>query len=336
MSIKHKQGNRSEDRVAAALLVLGALIERKGGRRNHRAWRAAIPVAGVNAVAFYGQLGYLNVNLITAPLGIRVLIAAVLESIAVYLSWHAHLALIANDSAFRLRLFAYSIAAVIGSMNYSHYMHRDWRPTAAAVIFGLCSVLSPMLWSVHSRRAARDGLKARGEIEPHAVRLGATRWFWHAWRSAQVMWKATWIGENKPDRAIALWTARTKGSTRKSDRKPAAASVTPPPAPPAEEPRRAATVREAEAGGLAAAPAPAPAGSATAPGGWLTKGTQLVPVTDQERDLIKRLLQAEELPSARTLAADEFGGNRRAAGRVLALVNAARMNGAGHGSHNGS
>ena len=78
-----------------------------------------------------------------------------------YLAWQAHLALAADDSALRLRLAAYAFALVIGVMNYSHYMAAGWRPTFAAVTFGLMSVSSPWLWSVHSRRVSRDALKAR-------------------------------------------------------------------------------------------------------------------------------------------------------------------------------
>ena len=132
------------------------------------------------------------------------LVALALESIAVYLAWQAHLAQLADDSALRLRLAAYGIALLIGALNYSHFMRPGWRPTVAAVTFGMMSAISPWLWSVHSRRVSRDALKARGLIEPHAVRLGATRWTWHPWRSACVMWRATWLGETDPAKAIAL------------------------------------------------------------------------------------------------------------------------------------
>jgi hypothetical protein len=181
------------------------------GRWRHavsarRAWLAAVPIVLVNAVAFAGQLAFLRVHL-PWPLAGQVLVAVTLESVAVYLAWQAHLALAADDSALRLRLAAYAFAAVIGVMNYSHYMAAGWRPTFAAVTFGLMSVSSPWLWSVHSRRASRDALKARGLIEPHAVRLGVTRWLWHPARSARVMFRATWAGETDPARAIALTAA---------------------------------------------------------------------------------------------------------------------------------
>jgi hypothetical protein len=72
------------------------------------------------------------------------------------------------------------------------------------VTFALMSVSSPWLWSVHSRRTSRDALLAAGDLEPHAVRLGMTRWTWHPVRSARVMWLATWEGECSPKAAIAL------------------------------------------------------------------------------------------------------------------------------------
>lgn len=168
----------------------------------HRGWLAAVPIVLVNAVAFAGQLAFLRTHLPWPAPG-QVLVAVTLESVAVYLAWQAHLALAADDSALRLRLAAYAFAAVIGVMNYSHYMAPHWRPTFAAVTFGLMSVSSPWLWSVHSRRVSRDALKARGLIEPHAVRLGATRWLWHPALSFRVMRWAAWTGEADPARAIA-------------------------------------------------------------------------------------------------------------------------------------
>jgi hypothetical protein len=170
---------------------------------RHQAWAAAIPIVLVNAVAFTGQLEFLRAHL---PIGLpgQILVAVALESVAVYLAYHAHVAQLADDSAMRLRLAAYAWAAGIAAMNYSHYAGPHWRPTFAALAFALCSAASPWLWSVHSRRASRDALKARGLIEPHAVRLGATRWTWHMLKSARVMWHATWIGENNPAAAIAM------------------------------------------------------------------------------------------------------------------------------------
>jgi hypothetical protein len=162
---------------------------------------AAVPVVLVNVVAFAGQLAFLRAHLPWPPIG-QVLVAVTLESVAVYLAWQAHLAQLANDSALRLRLAAYGFAALIAVMNYSHYAGPGWAPTFTAVTVALCSAASPWLWGVHTRRRSRDELMARGLVEPHAVRLGGTRWFWHPYRCVRVMWAASWTGETGPARAI--------------------------------------------------------------------------------------------------------------------------------------
>ncbi len=169
---------------------------------SHRGWLAAVPVVLVNAVAFGAQLSFWRAHLGLVLEAVAVALAT--ESIANYQAWQAHLAQHADDAALRLRLAAYGTALVIGALNYSHYMLRDWRPTVAAVTFGMMSAISPWLWSVHSRRVSRDALKSRGLIEPHAVRLGMNRWLWHPVRSTRVMFRATWEGETDPGRAIAL------------------------------------------------------------------------------------------------------------------------------------
>lgn len=171
-------------------------------RRAPSAVLALIPLLLVNSVAFAGQLAFLRDHL-GWPLPGDIAFALALESIAVYLAYHAHVALLADDSALRLRLAAYGFAAVIGAMNYSHYSHH-WRPTFAAVALGLLSASSPWLWGVHSRRASRDALMTAGLIERRALRLGSTRWLWHPIRSARVMWHATWTGERRVTEAIAV------------------------------------------------------------------------------------------------------------------------------------
>jgi hypothetical protein len=171
-----------------------------GEEEVNRPLLAAAPVVLVNAVAFAGQLSYWNAVLVTV---LAVVVAATLESIAVYVAYHAHLAQLANDSALRLRFAAYVIAAVIGALNYSHWCAPRWHLTPAAVAFALCSVLSPWLWGIHTRRTSRDRLMAAGLIEPHALRLGGTRWAWHPYRSVRVMSAATWEGVTDPGEAIA-------------------------------------------------------------------------------------------------------------------------------------
>lgn len=167
---------------------------------------AAVPIILVNGTAFIGQFAWTRDHVPWIVPG-QVLFSVAIESVAIYLAWHAHQAMLANDSASRLRLGAYSFALVIGAMNYSHYA-RDWRPNALAVALGLMSALSPWLWGIHSRRASRDQLMAQDLVEPHAVRLGATRWAWHPYRASKVMFRATWVGETNPKRAIGTqWGA---------------------------------------------------------------------------------------------------------------------------------
>ncbi len=171
-------------------------------RRDLRLVITLIPLFAVNLVAVFGQLAFLRQHLSWGLPG-DILFAGALESVAVYLAYHAHIALIDNDSALRLRLASYLFGAVIGLMNYSHYAH-DWRPDFEALAVGLMSASSPFLWGIHSRRTSRSALLSRGLIEPHALRLGMTRWTWHPIRSARVMFHATWTGEQNPAEAIAL------------------------------------------------------------------------------------------------------------------------------------
>ena len=297
--------------TAAALLAWGAMSERVTVRRG---LLAAIPVTGVNIVAFYGQLSYLRDHL-AAPAAVQVLTAAVLESIAVYLAWMSHLALVSGDSAFRLRLASYLFALVIAAMNYSHFAGPGWRPTFTAVAFALCSAISPWLWAVYSRRASRDELHKTGYLDKHAVRLGATRWAWHPLLSARVMSRAAWLGVTKPAEATALveppsWAVRS-GDSPEASPPDSPAGEAPPPVPLRREPRRAVSeLREARKGaqGLAAA-------------------------SRREDEILRGLLEGlgrgNPLPSIRRLSRDEFGVVRsKTAERVLRQARASQN---GHG-----
>lgn len=189
--------------------------------RSHvaRTLAAAIPLALVNAVAFVGQLAFLRQHL---PWGLagQISMALALESIAVFLALHAHVAALANDSALRLRLSSYAFALVIGTMNYSHYAAPGWRPTFPAVAVSLMSVSSPWLWAVHSRRVSRDALMARGLIEPHALRIGVTRFMYHPLRSFRVMRAAAWTGTTDPAEAIAATEPQAESARAALDFQP--------------------------------------------------------------------------------------------------------------------
>lgn len=319
------------DMAAAALLAIGAAFENRRARtaagNAKRAWITAVPIVIVNYVAFRAQLRFWQDHLSPAD---ALLVSVALESIAIYWAYQAHQAIMADDSALRLKMAAYGMALIIGVLNYSHYMHPHWRPTVAAVTFGMMSVISPWLWSANSRRSSRDVLKDKNLIEDHAVRLGLTRWFWHAWRCIHVMHAATWEGVNRPSEAIRLWQSRrdriaarkaldsqpyqpqadvpdVRKVTRTRPRKAiAAAAQTPPPAPGEGEPRPGAAV----ANGRAKAPS-----------------TELAAArTKAEEDLVRDLIEkGAPYPAIRALARnDALEGSestrRRRARDLLALA----------------
>jgi hypothetical protein len=282
----------------------------------------AIPVVGVNLVAFYGQFSWFH-GLQDIPLVMQVVMAASLESIAVYLAYQAHVARKKGDSAFRLRLGAYLAALGIGALNYWHWCGPGWKPDPLAVIFAAASAISPALWGVYSNRESRDALKAQDLIEGHAVRLGPSRWFWHPLRSVMVQSMASWAGENRPAAAIALYEQRHAGrAARKAERSYAQKAsrdtgVTAVPGVTAEKP----------------SPVPASRNRETASGvvpGRAARTTGLVAASAHEAEVVLRLVTAgQPFPSVRKLAAADFGGSIRASQRVLKLA-AARMNGGGH------
>jgi hypothetical protein len=167
---------------------------------------AAIPLVLVNIVAFAGQFGFIRDH-IDWPLFGQIAFALSLESIALFLTYMAHEALMSEDSAYGLRILSYSFGAIIGIMNYSHYAGPGFKPTFEAVATGLMSVSSPFLWGIYSRRNSRDALKAKGLIESRAVKLGGLRWLFWTRESFGVFRAAVWSGENRPDVAIADYEA---------------------------------------------------------------------------------------------------------------------------------
>jgi len=275
---------------------------------NRRAVAAAIPVVLVNVVAFAGQLAFLRAHL-PWPLAGQIMMAVALEAVAIYLAWHAHLAQLANDSALRLRLAAYGFALVIAACNYSHYAGPGWAPTFAAVAVGLCSAISPWLWGIHSRRVSRDKLMAAGLVEPHALRLGPTRWLWHPARSAQVMWLATWEGVADPREAVTRW---------EGTRAPAAPGMTAGPA--VDSTRQLVT-----AAAPRALPAPDPKRSRRPP----AKRRRRAPMTAEqaEREFMTELASGA-VPSLRQIRARCHAGPDRAKALREHLESAAATAGA--------
>lgn len=134
-----------------------------------------LPLLFVNAFAVVGQAGFAHDHLhwqLLAAAGF----AATLESIALYIGYHAHAALMAGDSAMKLRLASYLMGAVIGGINYDHYAAPGGKPTAMAVIFGLLSLISPWLWAMHGRHMNRKRLRELGLIDERAPHFSAAKW----------------------------------------------------------------------------------------------------------------------------------------------------------------
>ncbi|XTZ17026.1 hypothetical protein ACQSSU_06515 [Micromonospora echinospora] len=140
---------------------------RKGREEFLTKLRPVLPLLLINAGAAYAQAAYAYADIApadwqwTAKLTFAIAFAAALESIAVYVQWHAHDALLlkAYGTAAKLRRASWVIAGIVGVINYAHFAD-GWKPTAAAVAFALLSLLSPWLWGLHTRRAQHVQLLA--------------------------------------------------------------------------------------------------------------------------------------------------------------------------------
>jgi hypothetical protein len=147
--------------------------------RAQRFGRQAVlvtPLILVNAAAVYGQVQWATVNLTHGSIALAVVFALTVESIAVYLAYEAHAALLAGDASFRLRAASYLAAGLVGVLNYSHFAGPGLHPTAAALAFGGLSSISPWLWSIRSRSLRRDQLRAAGLIDPRSAHFAAAKW----------------------------------------------------------------------------------------------------------------------------------------------------------------
>jgi hypothetical protein len=162
----------------------------------------AFPLLMVNGVAFAGQYAWAREKLPSWHVNGAAMFAIALESIALFVSYHAFLAEKRNDSALRLKLMSYGYGLFIGWINYSHWVTTN---KTVALIVGMMSASSPFLWSVYSRAKSRPMLYSKGLIEQHALRLGATRWFYHPIRSWKLMYFSTWIGISEPRKAMTAY-----------------------------------------------------------------------------------------------------------------------------------
>jgi hypothetical protein len=145
--------------------------------------KAVAPLIVVNALAVYGQLAYAYDHI--APTGwptparvaLSIGFATAVESVALYVGWHAHDALLlgAHGTARRLRRWSFAIAAAVGAMNYAHFTGARLTPTAAACAFGLLSLLSPWMWGLHTRRQQHIQLLKERRVDGAGAEFSAER-----------------------------------------------------------------------------------------------------------------------------------------------------------------
>jgi hypothetical protein len=193
---------------------------------NKRNIVTTIPLLIVNTIAVTGQFIFWRSHLPTFPAIAALGFACALESIAVFVAYHAHLAELSHDSSFRLRFGSYAAGLIIGLLNGSHFT-AGGRITAASVGMFILSAASPVLWAIHTRRQSRDDLKSQGLIEDRAVKLGAMRWILWPAQAFPVFRLAVWRGENRPDAAIADWEeSRAQAERNEPAAIPVATAVT--------------------------------------------------------------------------------------------------------------
>ncbi|MFB4280888.1 hypothetical protein ACBJ59_36750 [Nonomuraea sp. MTCD27] len=183
-----------------------------------RWWRVLVlvgAIVGVNIVAVFGQVTAFQAAPFSWPAPGAYAAAAVIESIAIYVGWHAHIALIEGDSVFRLRLASYGIAAGVAALNYHHYAP-TWAVEDRAVMFGMASLLSPWLWAIHSRHLHRQDLRRQGLIDPRAPKFSLLRWLLHRAETWQALKWAVRHGEQSP--TVAIVAVQTEETTSEADR----------------------------------------------------------------------------------------------------------------------
>jgi hypothetical protein len=145
--------------------------------------RLMAPLLIVNAAAVYGQISFAYNEIApdswntAARITLAILYAVAVESVSLYVQWHAHDALLlkAYGTSSRLRRASYGIATVVGAMNYSHFADGMMKPTAAAIAFGMMSLLSPWLWGLHTRREQHVQLIAERRVDEAGVEFSSER-----------------------------------------------------------------------------------------------------------------------------------------------------------------
>ncbi|WP_371409827.1 hypothetical protein OG423_15640 [Micromonospora zamorensis] len=236
----HEQERRRRD---AARRVERA--EARERRRKARAEFAAklrpvLPLLLINGGAAYAQAAYAYSEIAPAAwntasrVAFAVAFSAALESIAVYVQWHAHDALMlkAHATAASLRRAAWGIAAVVAAINYAHFAN-GITPTAAAIAFALLSLLSPWLWGLHTRRAQHLQLLAEDAslIDDAGVEFSPKRRRMFPIRSLMAARWSIEHNERDPRKAWDGYNAEraARAAARQADKTNRAEKVTAPP-----------------------------------------------------------------------------------------------------------
>ena len=143
--------------------------------------RPVAPLLIVTACAMYGQIAF-AVDAMSPPsmafplrLLIAVVVAVGVESMALYVQWHAHDALLrkATATAARRRRASYAIALAVAGVNFAHFYKVS---VPAAVVFALFSAAGPWLWGMHTRRLQHLQLRQEGKLDEAGAVFSAERW----------------------------------------------------------------------------------------------------------------------------------------------------------------
>lgn len=226
------EARRAEELAAtehrARLEEIRAEAEEARRVRQAQAWtrrrRKALtltPLLAVNAAAVYGQISYFFAEvspaawLLPARLVLAVMLAFAVESIALFVGWHAHDALLLKHyaTASRLRRASYGIAVAVGWINYSHFVGDIAQPTAAGLVFGGLSLLSPWLWGLHTRREQHKQLAKEGLADVQGAQFSPARWRNFPWRTWQARRYSIDHGVTEPRQAWAAYKAARASKT---------------------------------------------------------------------------------------------------------------------------
>lgn len=215
---KAEQEERERNAVRAAWHTEDESEKKRLDTEKMRAFMARTipytPLVLVNLAAITGQVGWALNHLEIGEAGsvLRWIVAGLFgttaESIALFLQFYANRALRNRDSAASLYLFAFAVAGLVASLNFSHWSNPVGeeffgKPNATAISFAMCSFISPWLWRIKDRAAHREELKNAGEIDVRAVKLSMSRKLMHPYRSFMVIWYASWDGVTNPAEAVA-------------------------------------------------------------------------------------------------------------------------------------